>query len=104
MENKRCLYGNCINSFSTITGERKVTKGQVPYLNTSDFANETIDDNGNNLHHLKISKEEFLKHNDIHKKHEKLLNNPETEFLYNKDRDSYILYDGKKDVHHFYER
>lgn len=100
---KKVHYGTCVDSFYPSSGNRKNTKGCVPYRDVSDFAHAITGDNGTNKNEHKISKEEFLKHAHVDPKHEHILNDKSTEFLHNKERDSHIMYDAKKDVHHFYE-
>lgn len=100
---KKTHYGTCVDSFSGSTGNRKSSKGNIPYRDASDFAQQTTDDDNNNKPEHKVSKDDFLKHVKVDSKHEKILHHPDTEFLHNKERDSHIMYDAKKDVHHFYE-
>jgi len=103
VNNKKTHYGTCVDSFSTSSGDRKKSRGHVPYRDASDFAHAITDDSGNNKKEHVISKEEFSKHVRVDPKHQKIADDPSTEFLYNKERDSHIMYDAKKDVHHFYE-
>lgn len=100
---KKTHYGTCVNCFDS-KGNRKKNKGNVPYRDVTDFAQSVTDDQGNNKKELKISKEEFLKHSKVDREHEHILHDPSTEFLYLPERDSHIMYDTKKDIHHFYEK
>ena len=100
---KKTHVGTCVDSFSATTGDRKKNKGSVPYRNVTDFAQATSNDDNENKDEHKISKEEFLKHVHVEPKHKHVLDDPSTEFLHNKKRDSHMMYDAKKDIHHFYE-
>ena len=99
---KKSLCGNCITVFDK-NGNRKRNMGSVPYRDASDFDVAITDDNNNNKEELKIPKEEFLKHVHVGENQSHILNNPNTEFLFLPERDSHIMYDADKDVHHFYE-
>lgn len=84
--------GTCVNSFDE-DGDN-CTKG-LPYRDVSHFANH--EENAK-----EESKEEFLHYSHVHPDLYKVLNNKHTSFLHDKDNDVHMMYDGKKDIHHFY--
>ena len=93
--NKTHYYvGNCVNSFDD-EGDN-ITRG-LPYHDVSNFAYHE-----ENSH--KESKEDFLKHAHVHPSLHKTLNSKHTVFLHDKDNDVHMMYDTKKDIHHFYTK
>lgn len=95
-------YGTCVSCFNS-DGNRKRTKPYLPFRDATDFAQAVEDDVGNNKDELKISKTDFLSKVTVDDKHKSIVENPNTEFLYIPDRDSHIMYDSDKDIHHFYK-
>ena len=85
--------GTSVSSFDK-NGENS-TKG-FPYRSTSDF-----DDHEEKSH--EVSKDEFLKHANVHPKLNKILNNKNTIFLHDRDKDVHMMYD-TKNVHHLYTK
>lgn len=100
---KKTHYATCVTAFNKSTGNRKKAMGNVPYRDSSDFAQHITDDNNTNKKELLIPKSEFLKSVSVNEEHQGILDHPTTQFLYSPERDSHIMYDAKKDVHHFYE-
>ena len=86
--------GNCVNSFDE-NGDN-CTRG-LPYRDSSHFASAEEDAE-------QESKEDFLKHVSVHPELHKILNSKHTTFLHDKDNDVHMMYDEKKDVHHFFTK
>lgn len=86
--------GNCVNSFD----EDGYCTSELPYNDTTDFAQG--EDSSSH-----ISKEDFLKHipeNNIPDTVKKLLSKKDTSYLHDTDNDVHMIYDPKKDIHHFF--
>lgn len=90
---KAAHVGTCVNSFDK-HGECTISK-HLPYRDTSHFANAIEDA-------TKVSKDHFLKHAEVSKEHTPLLHKKSTEFYHDKEHGVHMMYDTKKDVHHFY--
>lgn len=87
--------GTCVNSFDSRTGECVIDR-HLPYRDTSHFADAVEN------HATKVSKDHFLKHATVSKELSPLVHKKTTEFYHDKEHGVHMMYDTKKDVHHFY--
>lgn len=94
-EAKASHVGNCVKSFDRSSGDCVVP--HLPYRDVSHFA---VGEEGAK----KISKAEFEQAADIPKDLHKLHSRPDTEYLHDEDHDVHMMYDPKKDVHHFFTK
>lgn len=98
---KKSYVGNCVDSFDSDTGD--IVNPHVNYRDTSHFSDSVEDfKTGNTLDSIKISKDEFLNNVNVPPHLNKLLSNKDTEYLHDKENDQHMMYDPKKDVHHFF--
>lgn len=95
LESKAGHVGTCTNSFSDRTGECVISR-HLPYRDVSHFADAV------ESHAVKVNKEHFLKHATVSKELTPLLHKKSTEFYHDKEHGVHMMYDTKKDVHHFY--
>ena len=93
LESKAGHVGTCVNSFDQ-HGDCTIGK-HLPYRDASHFANAVEDA-------TKVSKEHFTKYTTVPKEHTTLLHQKGTEFYHDKEHNVHIMYDTKRDVHHFY--
>lgn len=91
-QSKKVYVGNCVNSFDD-DGECVVH--HLPYRDTTDFAQG--EENSK-----KINKSEFNKHVDIPSHLDKIHKSKDTVYLHDRDNNVHMMYDPKKDVHHFF--
>ena len=99
-QTKKHHVGTCVNSFD---GGGENCNHHVPYHNASHFANHVQDwvSGGNKPEH-KISKHEFENKVHIPKELHHVAKRKDTEFLHDKEHNAHMMYDAKKDVHHFF--
>lgn len=98
---KRHHVGTCVNSFDN---EGDNCNFHVPYRDASHFADSIQDwKSGGNKPEHQITKNEFDKHVNVPKELSKIHKAKDTEFLHDKDNDIHIMYDSKKDIHHFFK-
>jgi len=87
------FVGSCVGSFDE---DAECTIPELPYRDTTEFAQAEES-------YITVSKKQFIDNVTIqHKDFEKLISKKSTEFLYDKDNDIFIMYDGKKDIHYFF--
>jgi hypothetical protein len=90
-EQKKSYVGNCVNSFDN-DGE---CTSSLPYRDTTDFAQG--EENAE-----EITKTKFDSEVDVPNHLKKLHNSKHALYLHDKENDVHMLYDTKKDVHHFF--
>ncbi len=94
IENKNYFVGHCQNSFDE---DGDCVAPHLPYRDTTDFAQG--EENA-----AKIHKDEFEKRVSIPDHLQKLHNSKHVEHMHDKDNGVHMMYDKKKDIHHFFTK
>lgn len=90
-EEKKTYVGNCVNSFDS---DGQCTNS-LPYRDATDFAQG--EENAK-----KISKDEFEDVVSIPDHLQKLHKSKHVAYLHDEENNIHMMYDSKKDVHHFF--
>jgi hypothetical protein len=89
---KKAHVGNCVRSFNK---DGECSNPHLPYRDVSHFA-------VGNENATQISKDEFANVADIPEPLKKLHNHPDTIHMHDKENRVHMMYDPKKDIHHFF--